>query len=170
MPNWPTSCFSIKPTLCGSASSNHPDEALCLHFLLAAENGKGVANFFATLRARVASIVGSKRKQPGGGRPMARSASSASSRSLNDYLPDPEWHKPLAYVLAWLRVAGGNSVLPPWVSLAFPKTRESDRACCAMRPATIPIALGAGSSMICYKLLPRYFPGITQFRATPATA
>ena len=29
---------------------DHPDEALCLHFLLAPENGKGVANLFATLR------------------------------------------------------------------------------------------------------------------------
>ncbi|MDD2801498.1 MAG: RecQ family ATP-dependent DNA helicase, partial [Methylococcales bacterium] len=30
--------------------ADQPNEALCLHFLLAPENGKGVANFFATLR------------------------------------------------------------------------------------------------------------------------
>ncbi|MCP4338212.1 MAG: hypothetical protein GY799_04845 [Desulfobulbaceae bacterium] len=28
-------------------------------------------------------------------------------------------HPPLAYVLAWLTVAGGNSVLPPWVRHHF---------------------------------------------------
>jgi ATP-dependent DNA helicase RecQ len=36
------------------------------------------------------------------------------------YLPDPDKRPALAYCLAWLRVAGGNSVLPPWVRLQFP--------------------------------------------------
>ncbi|MFU8818088.1 MAG: RecQ family ATP-dependent DNA helicase, partial [Desulfurivibrio sp.] len=37
--------------------------------------------------------------------------------------PDkPGW--PLAYTLAWLSVAGGNSVLPPWVRHHFPETGE----------------------------------------------
>ena len=35
-------------------------------------------------------------------------------------LSPPYW--PLAYVLAWLTVAGGNSVLPPWVRYQFPET------------------------------------------------
>jgi ATP-dependent DNA helicase RecQ len=35
------------------------------------------------------------------------------------YLPDPELRLSLAYCLAWLRVAGGNSVLPPWVRQQF---------------------------------------------------
>ena len=30
----------------------------------------------------------------------------------------------LAYVLAWLSVAGGNSVMPPWVTHQFPETRD----------------------------------------------
>lgn len=30
----------------------------------------------------------------------------------------------LAYTLTWLRVAGSNSVLPPWVRLAYPRTGE----------------------------------------------
>jgi ATP-dependent DNA helicase RecQ len=33
--------------------AEHPDEALCLHFLLSPEPGKGVANFFASLRRAV---------------------------------------------------------------------------------------------------------------------
>ena len=28
---------------------------------------------------------------------------------------------PLAYVLAWLSVSGGNSVMPPWVRHQFPE-------------------------------------------------
>ena len=35
-------------------------------------------------------------------------------------LSPPDW--PMAYVLAWLSVAGGNSVLPPWVTYQFPQT------------------------------------------------
>ncbi len=41
---------------------------------------------------------------------------------------------PLAYALAWLSVAGGNSVMPPWVRYQFPKAgslvrRLRDTAC-----------------------------------------
>ena len=44
----------------------------------------------------------------------------------------PDW--PLAYALAWLSVAGGNSVMPPWVRYQFPETgplirRLRDTAC-----------------------------------------
>ena len=36
-------------------------------------------------------------------------------------LMDETLHWPLAYVLAWLRVSGGNSVLAPWVRHQFPE-------------------------------------------------
>ena len=36
------------------------------------------------------------------------------------YLPNPALRPALAYCLAWLRVAGGNSVLPLWVREQFP--------------------------------------------------
>ncbi len=36
---------------------------------------------------------------------------------------DSELRRALAYSLAWLRVAGGNSVLPPWVYATAPKVR-----------------------------------------------
>ena len=106
-----------------------------------------MANFFATLRAAL--------------RPSLTDAQTAWRRAtdgkvcrigqqevVNRYLADPEWHKPLAYVLAWLRVAGGNSVLPPWVALSFPKTRELISSS-AMPLVAIPIAPGAGNNMIC---------------------
>jgi len=42
------------------------------------------------------------------------------AREVMATLSPPDW--PLAYVLAWLSVAGGNSVLPPWVKYQFPET------------------------------------------------
>lgn len=44
----------------------------------------------------------------------------AFNKVVLSYLPNPEIRPALAYCLAWLRVAGGNSVLPPWVRLQFP--------------------------------------------------
>jgi ATP-dependent DNA helicase RecQ len=147
--------------------AEHPDEALCLHYLLTPENGKGVANFFATLRAalrpsftdaRLAWLRATENKACRVGQ----------HRVVNEFLPDAEWHKPLAYVLAWLRVSGGNSVLPPWVSLTFPKTRELINLL-RDSPCNDPDCQWCQEQHDLSKLLPHYFPGITQFRATPTT-
>jgi len=43
----------------------------------------------------------------------------AFSKAILSYLPNPMLRPALAYCLAWLRVAGGNSVLPPWVREQF---------------------------------------------------
>ncbi|QPK64965.1 RecQ family ATP-dependent DNA helicase [Methylomonas sp. LL1] len=43
----------------------------------------------------------------------------AFNKVILTYLPDPHKRPALAYSLAWLRVAGGNSVLPPWVRQTF---------------------------------------------------
>ncbi len=40
---------------------------------------------------------------------------------LGEWLADPALRPAMAYVLAWIRVAGGNSVLPPWVRHRFPR-------------------------------------------------
>lgn len=145
----------------------HPDEALCLHYLLAPENGKGVANFFATLRRAL--------------RPSLSDAQSAWMRATEGKVcitaqqvvrdvgfPHSDWHKPIAYALAWLRVAGSNSVLPPWVSFAYPKTRE---VITALRdvPCSDPKCAWCKEQHDLLTVLPRYFPGITQFRSTPTT-
>ncbi|ANE55016.1 RecQ family ATP-dependent DNA helicase [Methylomonas sp. DH-1] len=148
--------------------AEHPDEALCLHFLLAPENGKGVANFFATLRAALRPALAEAQtawRRATDGKVCRR----AQTHVVNVRLPDPDWHKPLAYVLAWLRVAGANSVLPPWVAANFPQTREliallRDSAC------GDPDCAWCSEQHDLSKLLPRYFPGIDQFRPLPATA
>ncbi|HLT28385.1 MAG TPA: RecQ family ATP-dependent DNA helicase [Zeimonas sp.] len=46
----------------------------------------------------------------------------------DDLEAEPELHRPLAYALAWLRVAGGNSVLPPWVHATHPRVATLIRA------------------------------------------
>lgn len=49
----------------------------------------------------------------------AKVCETAFTKVILSYLPDPHKRPALAYCLAWLRVAGGNSVLPPWVRQTF---------------------------------------------------
>lgn len=147
--------------------AEHPDEALCLHFLLAPESGKGTANFFATLRRALKpllpeAIAAWQRATAG------KVCLTGQRKVLEQWLPDPAWHKPLAYALAWLGVAGGNSVLPPWVGLTFPRTREVIAALRDM-PCSDPACAWCRDQHHPETLLPRYFPGITRFRSAPTT-
>lgn len=43
----------------------------------------------------------------------------AFEKVIDSYLSDPQKRPALAYCLSWLQVAGGNSVLPPWVRYQF---------------------------------------------------
>ena len=76
-----------------------------------------------------------------------------------------EW--PLAYALAWLSVAGGNSVMPPWVRHQFPEAgrlvrRLRDTACAD------PACGWCRERHDSRKELQRWF-GFNDFRAEPAT-
>lgn len=81
--------------------------------------------------------------------------------------PEP-WHPATAYALAWLRVAGTNSVLPPWVRRQFPAvvpllqvlrdTPCGDPACAWCRTTHDP-----DTQLQC-------FFGFEGFRPTPAAA
>ncbi|MFA7241502.1 MAG: RecQ family ATP-dependent DNA helicase [Sulfuricellaceae bacterium] len=144
-----------------------PDEVLCLHFLMGTEDGKGVANFFASLRRALRPTLAQAQAA------WQRATEGKACRTgqawiIADCLPDPEWHKPLAFALAWLRAAGGNSVLPPWVSRTFPKTRA---AIAMLRdvPCTDPECAWCLEQHDLRRMLPKYFPGIDSFRPTPAT-
>ncbi len=48
-----------------------------------------------------------------------RVCQTAFANVIQQYLDNPDARPALAYCLAWLRVAGGNSVLPPWVREQF---------------------------------------------------
>ncbi len=43
----------------------------------------------------------------------------AFNKVILSYLPNPKSRPALAYCLAWITVAGGNSILPPWVRQQF---------------------------------------------------
>ncbi|WP_217160954.1 RecQ family ATP-dependent DNA helicase [Thiocystis violascens] len=159
--------FLDQRTALKTRATEHPDEALCLHFLLSAENGKGVANLFATLRQSLkpslSDTVAAWERATAG-----KVCRTGQRQVVERWLSDPDWQQPLAYALAWLRVAGGNSVLPPWVRLRFPKTRA---VIAALRdvPCRDPDCVWCREQHDLDRRLPHYFPGITQFRATPAT-
>jgi len=146
----------------------HPNDMLCLHFLLAPESGRGVASFFATLRNALRPTLAQAQaawlKATSG-----KVCSNAQHRVAEDCFPDANWHKPLAYVLAWLRVAGGNSVLPPWVGAQFPRTKILISQLRDV-PCGDPACAWCSEQHDLKKLLARYFAGIPDFRATPTTA
>lgn len=166
----------------------HPAEAECLHFLLTSAQDSTAATATATPipipipiptpTSGMGALWAAWRQAP---RPELGKAqiawvkstahkgcSVAQRRLVLEWLPDPSWHLPLAYVLAWLRVAGGNSVLPPWVAHAHPRTRQAIRAL-RDTPCNNPTCQWCREQHQLEVLLPRFFPGITGFRATPAT-
>jgi len=49
---------------------------------------------------------------------------SSALADLPNWMASERWRAALAYATAWLRVAGGNSVLPPWVRIEFPEVVE----------------------------------------------
>lgn len=100
------------------------------HWLTSARNGTGFDWVFTLLRQS--------------GRPSDSEAHEAMRRRLADSACDTHAKEaianasrqswPLAYALAWLSVAGGNSVMPPWVRHQFPDAghlvrRLRDTAC-----------------------------------------
>lgn len=84
------------------------------------------------------------------------------------YLLDPDKRPALAYCLAWLRVAGHNSVLPPWVRHRFhdvvPILRELRDV-----PCNSPSCGWCRTIHNPLNQLQRFF-GYPAFRPTPATA
>ena len=84
------------------------------------------------------------------------------------YLPDPQKRSALAYCLAWLRVAGGNSVLPPWVRLQF---HDVAPVLSQLRdiPCNKPECSYCAQTHDPVSQLERYF-GFPAFRPQPATA
>lgn len=148
----------------------HPEEALCLHFLLAPQDAAdtGLGALWSAWRGEPRpSLTAAKLAWLRATR--GKVCSTAQRDVVNRWLPDPKWHSPLAYVLSWLRVAGGNSVLPAWVGNRFPQTLELIRAL-RDTPCDEAQCTWCMEQHQLDVILPRYFPGITEFRASPATS
>ena len=84
----------------------------------------GFDAFFATLRHAPRPTAGEAHEAIR--QRLARTACRRQSTSLLSRLDRQGWA--LAYALAWLSVAGGNSVMPPWVRLQFPAAGRLVRA------------------------------------------
>ena len=108
-----------------------PELLISWHWLSSAgENGAGFDRFFAGVR-------GSPRPPDHEARAAieGRLAGAGCRIAAREVMTDPArsgWA--LAYALAWLSVAGGNSVMPPWVRHQFPEAgrlvrRLRDTAC-----------------------------------------
>ena len=144
-----------------------PAELALIHYLVVESDLGGLASVFTTLRragrptdAEAADLL---RRVVETKVCATRLKSLAASDLLNVNL-----HWPIAFTVAWLRVSGGNSVLPPWVHHTFPHAQRlirelreipcSDTACSYCQEHHNP-----------ERLLRRYF-NLESFRATPANA
>ncbi len=99
-----------------------PDLLLAWHWLATRDEGAaGLDRFFAMVRA--AAVPDEAQSRGTLARLLAGTAcSQASARVIAEAVaPASRTAWPLAYALAWISVAGGNSVMPPWVRHQFPE-------------------------------------------------
>ena len=93
------------------------DLLIAWHWLTTAEDpAAGFDAFFTTLRQ--APRPAAAEAQEAIRHRLAQTACRVQSREILAQPAQQGW--PLAYALAWLSVAGGNSVMPPWVRHRFP--------------------------------------------------
>ena len=91
----------------------------------------------------------------------------ACTHQIEMVIPEAErdgW--PLAYALSWISVAGGDSVMPPWVRHQFPKARELVQRL-RDRPCSDPACDWCRSQSDPRGLLKKWF-GFDTFRPKPA--
>lgn len=140
-----------------------PDLMRAWHWLTSREDGSGGVNaFFATLRHEVC--------------PSRADASTAIESLLHRnacldqtsrIVAEFEQHGwPLAYALAWLSVAGSNSVMPPWVRRQVPEAAALVRAL-RDTPCTNTDCRWCRERHDARKELARWF-GFATYRAEPA--
>jgi len=159
--------FQDQLTAFAKLHSEVPAELACFHFLLADSPNGDYNRMFWAIRGNAKPTLAEARELF---RTLANGKACATRlvRLLDEDLELLEWRLPLAYVLAWLRVAGGNSVLPPWVAYQYPLTT---RLVAELRDT------GCGEQDCSYckqhhdprNELQRYF-GFSVFRAEPANA
>jgi ATP-dependent DNA helicase RecQ len=140
-----------------------PDLLLAFHWLTTvSDEVTGLNAFFTVIRQ-------SPRPSDGAGRDAvenylrARCCVTATAQALDQVEVDA-W--PLAYAMAWLSVAGGNSVMPPWVRHQFPEAGQWVRKL-RDTPCDDPGCGWCREHHDARKELKRWF-GFDDFRAEPA--
>lgn len=148
-----------------SAMNAHsPDAVAAYHYLTTrGEQDQGFDAVFAYVRGTSAPSAEQARQVLW--RLLEDEACGTALRHILAQLGSPQTGWPLAYALAWISVAGGDSVMPPWVRMQFPDAARMikglrDTACdepeCAWcREKSNPV-----------KALSRWF-GFDGFRPTP---
>lgn len=124
------SLFGDQRSAFAELAAHRKEELLVYQSLLAPSVSAGLGAFFASLTKQAplplraaAELLPelSKEADPASSRDLKVCRTCLKRLQSNDILnADMRW--PIAYALAWLRVSGGNSVLPPWVSHQFPQT------------------------------------------------
>lgn len=100
--------------------NDHPDVLLAYHFLCTVgEAQAGFDAFFSSVRgqerpARTISADAVRRLLEG-------AACHQQIEQAVSQITAPSRGWPLAYALSWIKVAGGDSVMPPWVRIQFPE-------------------------------------------------
>ncbi|MCC6145865.1 MAG: DEAD/DEAH box helicase, partial [Candidatus Hydrogenedentes bacterium] len=142
-----------------------PDLLACYHYLLTRDPRNGVASFFATLRR---ALPPTPDQVLDVAIAIVRDKVCATSMRevLSAAIQDTGISKPLAYVLAWLRVSGGNSVLPPWVRYQYPEVRKLIHKL-RETPCNDPACGYCATYLDPHKELERLF-GFAAFRPEPA--
>lgn len=98
----------------------HPDVLAVYHFLATVGEARaGFDAFFSALRGQGRpsrdSVVDALRRL------LEGAACHQQIELLTHRLAEPTRGWPSAYALSWIRVAGGESVMPPWVRIQFPE-------------------------------------------------
>lgn len=140
------------------------------------DSDSGLVRFYAwAFPETMGSIFQALEAEPFGGQEAKDYFSSAvagfgcapAGQSLAEQFPQLERRESAAYALAWLRVAGSNSILPPWVRRRFPEVVRivrdlRDRGC------GNPACSYCQTNHDPQRQLKRFF-GFDDFRAQPAS-
>ncbi|SHJ77681.1 ATP-dependent DNA helicase RecQ [Palleronia salina] len=143
------------------------DTVVAYHYLTTrGEQDQGFGAAFGHVRS--ASVPSVDQARQALSRLLEGEACHTAVRHMLDQLGALQTGWPLAYALAWISVAGGDSVMPPWVRMQFPDAarmvkRLRDTACDA---ADCPWCREKSDPV---KALSRWF-GFDGFRPTPTDA
>lgn len=146
-----------------SLQETDPDRLLAWHWLSTLggqENGFDA--FFIAVRRQPRPTEAKARQAIG--RLLQDCACQTHCRTILDDAAAQAWA--LAYTLAWLSVAGGNSVMPPWVRHQFPQAAYMVKR---LRDTTCddPSCQWCRTRHDARQELHRWFPHITDFRPEP---
>ena len=141
-----------------------PDLLLAWHWLTSSSDESGFGRVFRSVRSEARP-----QDQEARAAVAALLAGGACRTQAEQVVQDEaEQGWPLAYVLTWLSVAGGNSVMPPWVRHQFP---EAGRLLRRLRdtPCRTPDCDWCRERHDAGRELQRWF-GFKRFRSEPETA